>query len=426
MKHHRKAHSETKDLPRSGDITQQGACSSTVLRNSVNFSQAVQSLIFKETPEIQAQSEIMSSGGDPDVDGSRKGETEHPPKVEELSAEDLASRIAALQARNDDLTKQKERMADELKLRKLEKDNADLDAWLFQYEADRRRAELPSKSMQRTGGLHRSSGRRGVSDRESSESEHSNMDNIQKLRRLESLQRKAEQELQAWGLDSERETDNDGYSTRGMPRKQRKGKKPHIPQPQDSLGFEYVTQKKTFDDLDIRLFVSGELGIMSAPGISREELEGRRDLLKILMYHAGNYQWKAVKNLYSVVIDSIYVKKDRKWENWDHDLSRLETMMLMSYPLPKGDQGGKGGTNGRDKPKKQNNNNQNYFKNDDEVDNQVWYCTAFNKGNCKHSQPHNHFVAGKTRVVQHICATCHKKKEYLPHREKCAECPNNN
>ena len=363
------------------------------------------------------------SGAD---EGSEKGAKSSPLKEEGDAADSVAARIASLEERNKRLLKQKEALQKEAEVRHWERLNADLELEILKMDVDERKKELPAKPPHRTVTDHRRGHRGGESGTEFEGGSGPEIENIQQLRRLEYLQRKAEEELHQWGLESDQDTGADGHgSSRGMQsgKKSRKSKKSHIPFPHESLGYEYVANKKSFDDLDIRLFVAGELGVMSRPNIPRAELEGRRDLLKILMYHAGNYQWKAVKNLYSVIIDSIYVQKDRKWENWDHDLARLETMMLMSYALPKGESS-KGGNLKKEKSKSQSSYNN--YKYDDEVDNQIWYCTAYNKGNCKHNQPHNHYVAGKTRVVQHICATCHKKKEYSGHREKSADCPYNN
>ncbi len=369
---------------------------------------------------IAEQNSKMASGGGDKT--NEKGETQHPPNSSDDAAEDMAARIAALEAKNNELVKQKEALAREAELRKWEKANSELELEITKMELDRRKKEVPTMPPDRRGRDHRRQHRGGVSG---ADSDSSAPENIQKLRQLDYLQRKAEEELQQWGLESEQETEGEGAgSSRGMltHKRSRKSKKSPIPFPQEYLGFEYVANIKTYEDLDIRLFVAGELGVMSRPNISRSELEGRRDLLKILMYHAGNYQWRAVKNLYSVIIDSIYIQKDRKWDNWDYDLARLETMMLMSYALPKGESV----KSNNPKKEKSKSNSSNYKYDNDEVDNQTWYCTAYNKGNCKHNQPHNHFVAGKTRVVQHICATCHKKKEFANHREKTADCPYNN
>ena len=74
-------------------------------------------------------------------------------------------------------------------------------------------------------------------------------------------------------------------------RKGKKDKKPGVKLPCDALKYEYVNDEKQLSDLDIRLFVAGELGlILGQEGKRGSEAErlGRMKLLESIMYHAGN------------------------------------------------------------------------------------------------------------------------------------------
>ena len=122
---------------------------------------------------------------------------------------------------------------------------------------------------------------------------------------------------------------------------------------QVALKYEYVSGEKQLKDLDLRLFVAGELGLIlgnEGKRVSEAVRISRMKLLEKIMYHAGNYQWQAVKTLYLAIVKEIYVRKTRKWESWDRDITRMEKMILIAHPIMK--YSGTGGTQSSIKHKK--------------------------------------------------------------------------
>ena len=55
--------------------------------------------------------------------------------------------------------------------------------------------------------------------------------------------------------------------------------------PHSHLQFEFVNKQVKYDELDFKLFVAGELEIISDPELSSSERLGRLTLLKKLVYY---------------------------------------------------------------------------------------------------------------------------------------------
>lgn len=86
---------------------------------------------------------------------------------------------------------------------------------------------------------------------------------------------------------------------------------PHI-----SLQFEFVNNKLEFKDLEYRLFVAGELEIITRPHIHKSERNGRLAMLKKISYLNGLYEWKVCLDLYAAWLRSIELGL-RSWGNND-------------------------------------------------------------------------------------------------------------
>ena len=59
--------------------------------------------------------------------------------------------------------------------------------------------------------------------------------------------------------------------------------------PHAHLQYEFVNKEMKFDDLDYRLFIAGELEIISESSLSSVEKQGRINLLKKIIYYSSTY-----------------------------------------------------------------------------------------------------------------------------------------
>jgi hypothetical protein len=97
--------------------------------------------------------------------------------------------------------------------------------------------------------------------------------------------------------------------------------------PQSKLQYEYAGSKMSFEDLELNLFVAGELEIISGKKISDKEKKGRIKLLKKISYFYELYEWKGIKKLYAHIIRQI----ENGLADWTHDFSEVETPLLIKY-----------------------------------------------------------------------------------------------
>ena len=74
---------------------------------------------------------------------------------------------------------------------------------------------------------------------------------------------------------------------------------------QEYLHLEHIRDPIKYDDLELRLFVSGELNIIDRDDISQTEWHGRLDSLKHILYLAGYYEWRGILQLYATIINQI-------------------------------------------------------------------------------------------------------------------------
>ena len=168
------------------------------------------------------------------------------------------------------------------------------------------------------------------------------------------------------------------------------------------------------------MFVLEELSIILSPKTAGLENDGRLKMLETLLYHAGNFRWQAVKNMYSVILSEIEIGI-RSWEHWDRELGRIESMNLLCAPATKQQAGGNQGiaryppSDGPFLPNRAHGDRGN--ERDVSSDSLPWFCSAYNRGACTFNEPHvsGSQLKGKMRVLQHICAVCWtkgKKKQF--------------
>jgi hypothetical protein len=84
--------------------------------------------------------------------------------------------------------------------------------------------------------------------------------------------------------------------------------------PQTNLQYEYVSKGVTFQQLDFKLFVTGELEIISSKNIGDKEKKARVALLKKIVYYSSVYHWKALLELYAAFVRQIE-SGQRSWFN---------------------------------------------------------------------------------------------------------------
>ena len=87
--------------------------------------------------------------------------------------------------------------------------------------------------------------------------------------------------------------------------------------PQEYLRFEHARDPIKSDDLDLRLFIAGELNIIDIPDIFPIEMRGRLDLLKTIMYLAGFSEWRGILQFYATIIN----QTEMGIKGWDSDFS---------------------------------------------------------------------------------------------------------
>lgn len=175
--------------------------------------------------------------------------------------------------------------------------------------------------------------------------------------------------------------------------------------PHAHLQFEYVNKQVKFDDLDFKMFIAGELEIISGAHISNTERIGRLDLLKKIVYYSSTYEFKGLKSFYAAWLREIELGK----KSWSDDPQQLETAILTKYLRT---------TKGPSSiPKREPSKNS--------VDaEKVWFCNMYQRNKCPHKNSHMIVVKGQSRLAQHICATCWlKDKAKLAHPECSSSCP---
>ena len=194
----------------------------------------------------------------------------------------------------------------------------------------------------------------------------------------------------------------------------------HVKCPQAYLGMKYSSVPLKFDQLDLRLFIAGELNIICEHnGYMSPEHKGRLNLLQDIVYAAGHYQWPAVLNYYGQVIHEL----EAGVRQWGDPRAELRSQVLAPFvkhstPSAGFSSGNKGSTRSRGSGRR-----------DDKSPARrelpsMMYCYDFNHSTCSSSSPHVANIRGKPYAVHHICAKCiTESKVQAAHPQSDASCP---
>ena len=255
---------------------------------------------------------------------------------------------------------------------------------------------------------------------------------IEDLRKNPKLQNKVKKELKKIGLtssnlnnssssssgdssDSSSASDDDNSKKK---KKHKKHKKSGInakasdrvknPQrwPHAHLQYEFVNRQVKFDDLDMKMFIAGEMEIISADDLSDSERKGRLNLLKKIVYYTNMYEFKGLKAFYAAWLGEIELGK----KSWSDDPQHIESAILSKYLLKK--------------PGFSSSSKKGILNKNDSSEDLTWFCSEYQRNKCKHKSGHLRVHNGKQRLASHICASCWlKDKKKLDHPECSSSCP---
>lgn len=274
--------------------------------------------------------------------------------------------------------------------------------------------------------------------------------NIGSLRKDENLRRLVKKELASLGLGSnkgstdssdtstsssssssdESSDQNIGNSTESRDKKKKK-KKSHkkksgisakasdrvkLPQkwPHAHLHYEHVSKHVKFEELDFKLFIAGELEIISEEGLPKTERVGRLNLLKKIVYYSSTYDFKGLREFYAAWLREIEMGK----KTWHDNSNEIESAILNKHIRPQKSTTSKFGY------KKDSYTHTGSSKATTSEEEKVWFCSLYQKNKCSNRANHMIVVKGKMRMAMHICATCWlKDKKKLEHPESSTACP---
>ena len=256
---------------------------------------------------------------------------------------------------------------------------------------------------------------------------------IQQLRDDDQLRHKVQRELKKHGLlddmsESSSEgssSDNDSGDSENKKKKKHKHKKKsginakasdkvRYPQkwPHAHLQYEHVNKQVKYDELDFKLFVAGELEIISEDSISSTERQGRLKLLKKIVYYYATYEFKGLKAFYAAWLREIELGK----KTWADDSQQMENAILSKYVLK--------GSSSKAQAFKNSGRTAGGKQTDED---RTWFCSSYQRNKCVKKSNHLDTVNGRMRLQSHICATCWlKDKVKLEHPECSSSCPHAN
>ena len=83
------------------------------------------------------------------------------------------------------------------------------------------------------------------------------------------------------------------------------------------------------DELDFKLFISGELEIISEEGLASAERKVRLQLLKNIIYYYSTNEFTGLKAFYAAWLREIELGK----KTWEDDSQQIENAILSKYLL---------------------------------------------------------------------------------------------
>ena len=230
---------------------------------------------------------------------------------------------------------------------------------------------------------------------------------IADLRRDSGLQNITRQAIDDLWADSEEEDTREVQTVRrgkkiksGMDIKAADSVKKQILWPHLLLQNSYVTANLGFQDLTFSLFVAGELEILTSllPKDASDEFVTRLEFLKALAYEANSYPIKPISEWYAAYMRRLELGHGQ----WGDSFYAMGQPILAKHSVQ---------TEDKDKEVVK------------EPRNFVYFCSAYNRGNCEKKSPHENQIKGKSVEVEHICATCWQKNRVKKmHREGTSDC----
>lgn len=194
--------------------------------------------------------------------------------------------------------------------------------------------------------------------------------------------------------------------------------------PHSQLRYEYVNQNVTFQELNLSLFVAGELEIISDEHTGSIERKGRSNLLKRMMYLSSTYNFTVLKSYYAAVLREIELGE----KSWSDDFHYLEIAIFSKanpptkYSMTPSTNLGQHNVN---TVKGRKFSARSYSENVAVGEDSVWFCSFYQRNKCQHKTSHTVVVKGKMKWAQHICASCwQKEQKKLEHPECSTACPN--
>jgi hypothetical protein len=187
--------------------------------------------------------------------------------------------------------------------------------------------------------------------------------------------------------------------------------------PHQVLGFEFVSSPITYNQLDFRTWVTGELEIVLGGCCDEDERTGRLRTIKELAYGYLHSDWQTVSKTYAAFVRGIE-RGDWGWRD-HHQLSLLQMRFLAIRPPP------------QLKPAKikvkEIVQGVSTSAGEGAYPHLPWWCREYQKGKCgERDTEHMTVIEGIPRLVKHICSDCLKKDDtQRQHPKGAADCPHN-
>ena len=177
------------------------------------------------------------------------------------------------------------------------------------------------------------------------------------------------------------------------------------------LRLEFTSKNFGFHDLCLNTLVAGEMDIILKCDNDNEK-KCCMEFLQLLMYYAESVAFEQILQWYADWIRGV----ERGDHVWGDDPFKSGEGILARAKL--GKSSGKVCTAAS--------NSQwgdrglgNKAKNDN-----VWFCSAYQRNRCSKTSPHTNVIKGINREVSHICATCFQdSRKQLKHPESSSACP---
>ena len=136
--------------------------------------------------------------------------------------------------------------------------------------------------------------------------------------------------------------------------------------PHAVLQYEFVSENISFSNLAFRMFVAGELELLTSK-ISKVEYQGRMRLLKKMVCYSSLYKWKHLLKFYAAWLRRI----EMGMNSWEDDSAQIEVAMLTGHCLNRKEDKG-------------------YLSKSE----QVWWCPNYNKDKCSYASSHQKKILG--------------------------------